>query len=317
MTPRKRTGALGYAWLSALVVLAAVLLPGQARADFATAVEAYDQGNYVSAYNEWLPLARDGDPAAQRNIGHLYRLGLGVPQDPAVAVNWYTRAAESGLARAQANLANMYLRGDGIAPDPRQAAVWFQRAAVSGHVISQFNLGLMFQRGLGVEEDLGRAMGWFTLAAQEGHGKSEEIRTALEERGVFGASAEMLRGDLFAAVESAGQVGGPRAAPSAADAQAVQEGLLAYRKQNYEQALELWLPLARKGNTEAQFFVGGLYMDGSGVEEDVVRAHAWWRLSADKGHAKAKEFLGLIGTTMTEEQRQAALQLLPTLTEER
>ncbi len=312
MTARKRTGAHAWAWLSALLVLAAVLWPSQARADFASGVEAYDQGDYLTAYNEWLSLARDGDPAAQRNIGHLYRLGLGVPQDPAVAVNWYTRAAESGLSRAQANLAGMYLGAEGIDPDPRQAAVWFQRAALNGHVISQFNLGLMFQRGLGVEKDLGRAMGWFTLAAQEGHEKSAEIRAALETRGVFAAAAEVLRGDLFAAVETPVRAGAPRAG----EIQAAQEGRLAYRNRNYEQALRLWLPLAKEGNSEAQFFVGALYMDGSGVEEDVVRAHAWWRLAAGQGHGEAKEFLDLIRASMSEEQRQAAVRLLPTLTVE-
>ena len=47
-------------------------------------------------------------------------------------------------------------------------------------------------------------------------------------------------------------------------------------------------------------------MDGSGVPADVVQAHAWWRLASDKGHAKAKEFVELIESIMTPDERTRA-----------
>lgn len=325
--------------MSAAVALTVFLWASSARADFMAGVEAYDRGDFLAAYDEWLPLARGGDLAAQRNIGHLYRQGQGVPQDAAVAVNWYTRAAEAGLARAQANLANMYLRGEGVQRNERTAAVWFQRAALNGHTISQFNLGLMYQQGLGVAADLTKAMAWFSRAAEDDHEKSAETLAALQARGLYPAPEEDLRAELFGGEttedettggETTGrkptsprQTEGPAAPPTLTteatrttriDENAeVEPGLLAYRSQAYGRALSLWLPLAQKGNSEAQFFVGGLYMDGSGVEEDVVQAHAWWQLSAEKGHAKAQEFLDLIEAIMTEEQRQQATQLAPAL----
>ena len=82
-----------------------------ALADLSDGVRYYETGEYARAYDEWLPLARAGNAAAQRNIGQLYRLGLGVPRDLNVAANWYRLAARQGLARAQSNLAAMYLRG--------------------------------------------------------------------------------------------------------------------------------------------------------------------------------------------------------------
>jgi len=332
MPPRRHAGIIRRGVLFAALALAGVLWATSARADFKTGVDAYDRGDFLAAYNEWLPLARRGDLAAQRNIGHLYRRGQGVPLDAAVAVNWYTRAAEAGLARAQANLANMYLRGEGVPRDERAAAVWFQRAALDGHTISQFNLGLMYQQGLGVAADLTKAMAWFSRAAEDDHEKSTETLAALRARGISPAPDEDLRAELFGGETPDGEtIGGkptsPRPAEGAAAAPTlttrairidenaeVEPGLLAYRSQDYGRALSLWLPLARKGNSEAQFFVGGLYMDGSGVEEDVVQAYAWWQLSAEKGHIKAQEFLDLIEAIMTKEQRQQATQLAPTLT---
>ena len=139
------------------------------RHPFTAGVEAFDRGEYEKARKIWLPHAHRGDPAAQRNLAHLYRMGLGVPQDFVQAVAWYRLAADSGLARAQANLAIMYLRGQGLEEDPRQAAHWFTAAAANGHVLAQYNLALLYLRGEGVERNEAKAAGWLYRAAKAGH----------------------------------------------------------------------------------------------------------------------------------------------------
>jgi TPR repeat protein len=136
---------------------------------FAAGVAAYDRGAFALARRIWLPWAHKGDPAAQRNLAHLYRMGLGVAQDFTQAASWYRLAADNGLARAQANLAAMYLRGQGVAKDPQQAAYWFTAAATGGHVRGQYNLALLYMRGQGVGRNEAKAAGWFYRAAQAGH----------------------------------------------------------------------------------------------------------------------------------------------------
>jgi len=184
-----------YLLASAAFVLAAfiaVSTAAPAHADFETGVTAFDRGDFTTAYDEWLPVAAGGDPFAQRNIGHLYRLGLGVPQDFAVALSWYRRAANQGLVRAQANLANMMLRGQGIDHDPEGAAFWFHRAASAGHAISQFNIGQMYHKGLAVPQDRGLALGWFHLAADVGHERSIELVAIMSAEGIEPASDDAL-----------------------------------------------------------------------------------------------------------------------------
>jgi len=163
---------------SALLLLAPGLAP-PAAADFAAGVAAYDRGEYAAAYQAWLPLAQGGDPAAQRNVGHLHRFGLGVAQDFERATYWYREAAEAGLAAAQANLAVMYLRGQGLAADPERAAYWFRLAAVQGHAVAQYNLGLLHLTGDGVARSEARAMAWFHLAAKAGHQQALEALSKL------------------------------------------------------------------------------------------------------------------------------------------
>ncbi len=54
---------------------------------------AYQRGDYATALREWHPLAEQGGANAQLLLGSMYDNGLGVPQDYAEAVKWYSKAA--------------------------------------------------------------------------------------------------------------------------------------------------------------------------------------------------------------------------------
>src|SRR5262245_10375416 len=90
---------------------------------------AYDRANYATALKVWLPLAEQGDAAAQTYVGEIFEKGLGVPADYNAAATWYRRAAESGYSRAAINLGNLYEQGLGVPKDPTQALNWYRRAA--------------------------------------------------------------------------------------------------------------------------------------------------------------------------------------------
>jgi len=92
---------------------------------------SFDRSNYATALKVWLPLAEQGDQAAQTYVGEIFEKGLGVPPDYTVAATWYRRAAERGYSRAALNLGNLYERGLGVPRDPAQALNWYRRAA--GH----------------------------------------------------------------------------------------------------------------------------------------------------------------------------------------
>ena len=100
---------------SALLVLALACAPGLARADYAAGLQAYDSGDFTTAYMEWLPLAKQGDSKAQHGLALLYETGRGVPvKDDAEAAKWYAAAALQGVAESQANLALMFAEGRGV-----------------------------------------------------------------------------------------------------------------------------------------------------------------------------------------------------------
>ncbi len=95
---------------------------------------AFDRANYATALKVWLPLAEQGDQAAQTYVGEIFEKGLGVQPDYALAATWYRRAAERGYSRAALNLGNLYERGLGVPRDSVQALNWYRRAAGSKEV---------------------------------------------------------------------------------------------------------------------------------------------------------------------------------------
>lgn len=115
------------------VILVAVLITTSANAGFEEGLDAYDKGDYRRAYAEWIEAAENGDLAAQRNIGNLYRWGKGTEQNPSRAAYWYYKAAKAGFDRAQFNLAMLYFRGEGVPKDELEAIRWLDKAKEQGN----------------------------------------------------------------------------------------------------------------------------------------------------------------------------------------
>ncbi len=124
------------------VIVAAALfvaLTATARADFQEGYAAYQRGDYATALQEWLPLARQGDASAQLNLGLMYDAGRGIPRDYAEAASWYAKAAEQAYASALNNLGFMYDEGRGVPQDYVQAHLWYNLAAAQGDELARKN----------------------------------------------------------------------------------------------------------------------------------------------------------------------------------
>lgn len=146
---------------------------------FEDAVAAYLRSDYITALNIWQKLAEAGDSRATYNIGVLFDLGQGVPEEPARAALYFHHAAEAGHARAMSNYGRLLEAGRGVAKDEGQAASWFHKAAEAGLPEAQYNLGLMYERGRGVQKNERDAAAWYSRAAAGGQS------AALERLGLF------------------------------------------------------------------------------------------------------------------------------------
>lgn len=159
--------------LALATVAGAIQFGSAAAGDFETGWQAYQNGDFRRAFNEWRPLAEKGDKRAQFNIGVLYDDGKALPEDRSKALDWWTKAAEQGGAQAQHNIGLAYLAGTGVRQDHAQAFFWLKKAAGQGLMRSQYALGRMFDYGFGVEKDPGEAAKWVGMAAERGFDKAQ------------------------------------------------------------------------------------------------------------------------------------------------
>lgn len=184
------------------VVLVLLLSFQTAQASLSKGLAAAQAGNYVAAYELWLPIAEQGDVAAQFNLGLLhskqlmpqdspeeavkwyllaatkghvdaqfnlgikYDKGIGVEQSAAEAFRWYFKAANNGHPQAQFNVANMYRDGRGVEHSNVQAATWYQASSINNIPQAQANLALLLHLGTGIEQDVIMAYVWATIASE-------------------------------------------------------------------------------------------------------------------------------------------------------
>lgn len=172
---------------------------------------AFEQGDYTTAYTEWLKLAENDHPQACHNIAMLYESGYGVEQDstlaqtwcekaaqlglptaqhhygyfllendPINALNWWEKAAQAGLADAQYDLASQYMLGELIPQDNDTAADWYEEAAMQGHTDAQFNLGVLYANA----QQFANARYWWEQAAMQQHEPSQINLNRLKEMGL-------------------------------------------------------------------------------------------------------------------------------------
>lgn len=66
------------------------------------------------------------------------------------------------------------------------------------------------------------------------------------------------------------------------------DGMAAFGAGNYAKAMAVLQPLAVKGDDCAQYQLGEMYMQGTGVPADKAKALALFKQAAAKGNEKAK-----------------------------
>ena len=146
-------------------IILSFLFSSSVFADFEAGKDAYNAGDYETAYKEWKALAEQGHTKAQIHVYMMYSFGEGVTQDDKEAMKWLRLAVEQGDARAQLELGAVYKAGLIVTRDFKEAMKWIRLAAEQGYADAQFALGQMHLKGQGVTQDYIIANMWFNIAA--------------------------------------------------------------------------------------------------------------------------------------------------------
>lgn len=157
--------------------------------DLKRAKKAYNSGNYSRAMKFFRRSSEDGNIVADWYLGHMYRMGRGVPRDDASAYSYYSRVAELYdldepdqnrlriTVDAMVRIADYQRSGvasAGIAQNPASAARTYLKIATNhGHPAAQFALGVMSIKGQGMKRNPQQGLKWLIASARKRHARSE------------------------------------------------------------------------------------------------------------------------------------------------
>ena len=204
------TGMRNTGWIAGALLAASLAGGAPAAAQNVKAgVDAWGRGDFNAAVTQWRAPAVNGDADAQFNLGQAYKLGRGVPLDPALAESWFRKAALQGHHQAEDNY-GLALFQAGRKSD---AAPWLEKSVQRGEPRGQLVLGTMLFNGDGVPRDYPRAYALMTMASQAGLKSASEtlaqmdqyITPADRERGT--ALAQRYATELRSAPASGGRGG--------------------------------------------------------------------------------------------------------------
>jgi TPR repeat protein len=163
--------------------------------------KAYKSENYDRAFTYFQKASEDGNPVADWYLGHMYRLGRGVPKDASIAYSYYSRVAEAFdpeeqdkdrlriAVDCQLQLANYQRLGvpeAGIGADPERAARTYLRLASNyGHPGAMYALGVMTITGTGVKKNPQQGIKWLMAAARKRDPEAQAYLGDLYKSGEF------------------------------------------------------------------------------------------------------------------------------------
>ncbi len=297
-----------------LTLAAAVLVSAPvARADFQAGLAAYQQQQYATAWREWTPIAEAGDPIAQNGLGVMAFSGYGVPQDHALAAQWFERAALQGLTDAQYNLAIMYQQGLGVTQNAAQARAWFELAAAQGHEQAAASLAATppepavrraptsrtsvrpvsaqqaaFDRGMAAyrQGDFDGALREWQPLAERGMARAQNNLGVMYDKGQGVARDARTAVSWFSRSAEGGMAAG-QANLSVMFANG--DGV----PQDDREALAWAARAAERGYAPAQFDLARIFEQGRGTAADPAQAARWYQQAANQGHTQAQYQLAL------------------------
>ena len=123
--------------MNIVLLISVLLFSANLFAGFNEGLNAYNLGDYKTAFREFKIIADQGSAEAQYTLGIMHSNGQGTIQDKKKAISWFTKSAKQGYAPGQRSLGALYANGQGTMQDYVQAFMWWDIAASRGDAEAQ------------------------------------------------------------------------------------------------------------------------------------------------------------------------------------
>ena len=238
-----------------------------------------------SLEQQYMAAADEGQVWAQTRLGALYARAENDPPRWEKAVRLLQLAAEQGDGEAQYELANMAVAGRGMPASPVVAFQYMKEAATRGMAEAQYQLASMYAGAYGTAADKNAAVDWARRAAAQNHIAAQ---FSLGWSLVTESDGAATKAEGVTWLKRAAAAGNRDAAMFLAAALARAEHGVAKDEVGAEALLK---PLAEKGDGEAQFVIGWLYMFGDKFADRRFLARDFLEMAAQGGNQQAADAL--------------------------
>lgn len=192
------------------------------------------------------------------------------------------KLAEMGCTEAMVHLGVMFVDGDDA--EREMASALFRDAADAGDDMGMRNLGYMHAIGLCVEKDKTKAVEWYRKAAEAGNAKAQCNLGVMYDHG---NGVERDAEEAVRWFRMSSENGYSRGMTNYGEHLLSGDGIGKDEKEAARQ-------FALSGSPRANHRLAKMYLEGIGVEKDIMSAIALLEMSASKGYAKAMMLLGAI-----------------------
>ncbi|GGJ40144.1 caspase family protein [Deinococcus roseus] len=249
--------------------------------------DAFAKSDFVTAYKECLPLAREGDSYAQSIIGYLYDYGQGgLPQDYAQAASWYQLAVQKGEILALNNLGELYQYGLGVQQSDQRAFELYLRSSSLGNRKGQYLAGYFYEQGRATAQNFSKAMELYRKSADQGYSQAQNALGYMYEMG-RGVKADVQQALSWYR----------KAADQGYSLGQYNTGYL-YRylltPTNDQEAFKWFQKAAQQGHAESQNELGFMYQYGYGTRQNYPEAMRWYQQAIEQGSSAASNNLGVM-----------------------
>ncbi len=145
---------------------------------------AYNAGDFKTAYRLYSKLAEQGNADAQTSLAYMHQKEQGCQKDDPKTLELYIKAAEAKQPYALFNLGILYENGiGGVQHDQFKAHELHMEAATRNVPPAMYEVALMLERGLGCMQNFSEAAFWYEEGAKRGHLESFNNLGALYKEG--------------------------------------------------------------------------------------------------------------------------------------
>lgn len=218
--------------------------------------EAYNVGDFTSAFTLYSKLSDAGNADAQTSLAFMLQKEQGCQKDEKRALELYIKAADAKQPYALFNLAILYANGiGGVTHDQFKAHDLHMEAATREVPPAMYEVALMLERGLGCIQNYSEAAFWYEEGAKRGHLESFNNLGALYKEG---HGVDIDEAKTFICFSRAAEGG---------LAQGLYNLGMLYDQgfgceQDHDEALDLCRKAAYKGHEKAKEIIKGLQEDG-------------------------------------------------------